>query len=707
LQRPISAWYLQAMRNEPAVSQLDDIAPVADWSEITLTPRCNQRCFFCYEDPRNNATEPDFEQIQGMLRETAKHADQVVFCGREVLLRKDVLEIVAYAHALGLRSVVFTNGQQLARPGFVEQLVNAGCASVAVSFHFPDAETFALGARVSPKMFERTLEGLRCVRDWNLQHPDRPLPISTESDMFTLNAGRLIDMRDTLVAALRGAPWRMRLASLLPVRSYDIGLVHVLDDLSERAKEVTEFVRTQPADVPLGFVKVPLCMLPPGEEHRSLDVQYVYEGTVLTFNHVDAAQMTLDTFSPSAGRDLAKVLRRHPYRWLCRSCHLAPMCRVERVDWNEAGFAPTRGQRPIPYRPDSAPPALADKLGLPVRNTSATDVFSRLGSPSEAAARIAVVANLMQQELFPEEEILAALAESQEGLPVLVDAWAEAAPLLVIEMALGNERLRLHLQPPTSGEGAANLDSLVGYLNVQPLDDKPELLLACLRRLAALDLPAIEKWQQDNWFGQREAALCQAAWQRFGERLWPNVGTLGSFRTESLRLTGQDCLSLQLRHRCGASARLNVRWIQTTQEVPRTLDVELRLDDPDNQMPQVELDDLITQVGARLPRVAPPLGCALRIVVPAADGAYRFQIAPFDAKQPHFRRAGKLVLTYEHPHMDAQAAACARVLLAGMTHMQAHPPSPASLAAWRNIVRKLARQAGVSVTGWQVGLREA
>ena len=692
------------MTAQTVASPLEDIAPVADWSEITLTPRCNQRCFFCYEDPRNNATEPDFAQIQEMLRETVKHADQVVFCGREVLLRKDVLEIVAYASSLGLRSVVFTNGQQLARPGFVEQLVNAGCASVAVSFHFPDAEIFALGARVSPKMFERTLEGLRQVRDWNLEHPDRPLPISTESDMFALNAGRLAHMRDTLVAALRGAPWRMRLASLLPVRSYDIGLAHVLDDLDERAKEVAEFVRTQPADVPLGFVKVPLCLLPPGEEHRSLDVQYVYEGTVLTFNHADAEHITLDTFSPSAGRDLAKVLRRHPYRWVCRACHLAPMCRVERVDWNETGFAPTRGQRPIPYLPDGAPPSLVQQLGLPVRKASAADVFSRLGPPQEASLRVDVVASLMRQELFPEEEILAALAQPHEGQPVLIDAWAEGAPLLVVEMALGNERLRLRLGPPAQGE----LCALVGYLNVQPLDDKPELLLACLRRLALVPLPDVQAWQEDHWFGQREAALCLAAWQRFGAQLWPKSGSFGAFRTTSLQLQAQDELIVHLQHPNAATAKLTLRWIQVAEGAPRTLDAQLHVEDPQKQLQPAELDAIFAAAGAK-PRSlrAAPTGNTLRIIVPAQEGAYRFQIAPFDAKQPHFRRVGNLVMTYDHAHMDAQATACARVLLAGMTHMQAHAPAPETLPAWRNVVRKLAQQAGISVQGWQIVLREA
>ncbi len=728
-------------------SVLEDIPKVVDWTEVTLTHRCNMRCFFCYEEARDNATEPSLEQVKRLMRETGEHAEQIVLCGREVLLRSDVTDIVRYGASLDLQVVVFTNGQQLARDGLVEELVEAGCRGLAVSFHFPDPEGFARGARVSRRGFERTLKGLRNVRDYNLAHPERSLPISTESDMFSLNVGRLEEMRDVLYEALRGAPWRMRLAALLPCKTYDIGLDSVLDSLDERREEIAEIVRTQPEDVPLGFVKVPLCILPEGLEHRSLDVQYVYEGTVLSFNHAEAEHITLDEISISSGRDIAKVMRSHPYRWVCRSCALASVCRFERTDWSEEGFTPSLSQRPVPYRPAGPNAEVADLVGLPTRSSSVEDALKPLGGDRDGIERAEVLNRLLGEITYPEEQILEQLLRVSEDEPRLVDAWSEPPPVLALTFEVEAERVSLHLGVPGHERAGEPLGALVGYLDVRPIGDaapSDDLLRTCVAHLQRrIRLPAVETWAGDPWFDPRSAWLLQDADEHLGGRIWPGVGAFGSWRTTGISLTQERSLLVELEH--GEALRGAVEYIliegPTESGAPGRIVLQLRLEAGDAAEPllaadcealmeelgsalsgsQISAAGLAAQAGASFEarfdggRWQTGLGARPRgpgagrgggggrpslhvSVVPVGgeEAVYSFHVAAHAPDQPHFRRIGDIALWYDHADMDKDANEWARAVMGTMKYLGAHPPGPENVEIWRKVLQRASEKLGLS-----------
>ena len=728
---------------------IEEIPKVVDWTEVTLTHRCNMRCFFCYEEARDNATEPSLEEVKRLMRETSEHAEQVVLCGREVLLRSDVLDIVRYGASLDLQVVVFTNGQQLARAGLVEELVEAGCRGLAVSFHFPDPEGFGMGARVSRRGFERTLAGMRNVRDYNLAHPERSLPISTESDMFSLNVGRLAEMRDVLYEALRGAPWRMRLASLLPCKTYDIGLDAVLDSLDERREEIAELVRTQPEDVPLGYVKVPLCILPQGLEHRSLDVQYVYEGTVLSFNHAEAEHITLDKISISSDRDIAKVMRSHPYRWICRSCALASICRFERTDWSEQGFTPSLAQRPVPYRPAGSKAEVSDRIGIPTRSAGVAEALEPLGGERDGIERAEVLNRLLGDVDYPEEKLLEQLLDAAEDEPRLVDAWSEPPPVLAITLEVEGERVSLHLGVPGHERAGEALGALVGYVDVRPIDDPPpadDLLRACIAHLhRRLDLPSVEMWEGDPWFDPRSAWLLQDADEHFGGRLWPGIGAFGTWRTAGLSLTRDRSLLVELRR--GETQRASVEYVliegPTESGAPGRIVLQVSLEAGDESEPLRAADflPLLEELGSALSGseisadgLAEPAGASFEArfdggrwqtglgarprgrgagsgagggtgraslhvsVAPAGSGQslYSFHVAAHDPGQPHFRRVGDIALWYDHADMDKDANEWARAVMGTMKYLGAHAPGPENVEMWRAVLQRAADKLGLS-----------
>ena len=111
-------------------------------SEVALTSRCNLRCRFCYLDADGEGGhEMSIEQIRRIL-DTIRHEAEVPsvsFTGGEPTLRRDLPDIVAYAHqTLGLRVNLITNGTRLTPEG-IGDLKQAGLSSAQVSIESPDA----------------------------------------------------------------------------------------------------------------------------------------------------------------------------------------------------------------------------------------------------------------------------------------------------------------------------------------------------------------------------------------------------------------------------------------------------------------------------------------------------------------------------------------------------------------------------------------
>lgn len=529
---------------------MPDRMRVMDWAEITLTSRCNQRCFFCYEESRDVAADPPLEEVQRILRETRKRADQAVLCGKEVLLRPDVLEIVNYGHKLGLRVVVFSNGQAFAKPGLVEQLAQAGCDSVVVSFHFPDAESFELGARTKRSGFARQMQGLSALRAYNDAHPQHPLHVSTETDMFVMNSGRLAEMRQVLIDHLGTSNWSMRLGSLLPSKVYDIGLPTLLEPMEARRRELAEFFATHPASIPLNVVKSPLCLIPAEHRHLSLELGYLSQGAELTFNHETQGAVTMDTMSVSATRDVQRHLREFPYRWVCRHCALVKVCRFERTSWLFAGFEASAAQKPFPVTE-----AEAEGLGMGGKggSPSAAPGGALTGPPPGQAAPGHPPGDLGGDGGggFPEERVVAGLG--------VVDAWSMERPGIGVAMQVGQHRVELGLYMPVSGGEQALSGFLCGYLEVCPINASqvPESAwLEAMRTVAEVPLPELADWTGTPLVDHGAGVNRLRAWRLLGQALWPGLGRLGEWRTTQT-LSGPDGqIQVSLTHPSGA-------WVQT------------------------------------------------------------------------------------------------------------------------------------------------
>ena len=132
------------------------------WLHLLLADRCNHACQHCYQ-VQGLKGELARDQVESLLREFRAGGGFVVaFSGGEATLRDDLIPLLAYAHELGLATVLYTNGFTM-----TEALASAIAAchvwrvEISIYSHRP-AEHDALTR--TPGSWDKTTQGIRRLR---------------------------------------------------------------------------------------------------------------------------------------------------------------------------------------------------------------------------------------------------------------------------------------------------------------------------------------------------------------------------------------------------------------------------------------------------------------------------------------------------------------------------------------------------------------
>ncbi|GEA15667.1 MAG: AdoMet-dependent heme synthase [Moorella sp. (in: firmicutes)] len=98
------------------------------------TNQCNLYCDHCYRDAGAKAEdELSTAEAKNLIDEAVKAGFRImIFSGGEPLLRPDLLELIAYAAARGLRPVLGSNGTLLT-PDLARELKKAGALAIGIS----------------------------------------------------------------------------------------------------------------------------------------------------------------------------------------------------------------------------------------------------------------------------------------------------------------------------------------------------------------------------------------------------------------------------------------------------------------------------------------------------------------------------------------------------------------------------------------------
>ncbi len=139
-------------------------------SEIALTYRCNLKCSFCYAgcncttNPVGDDKEMTTTEVRSVLRKIYEDGQvpSVSFTGGEATVRRDLCALVRYAHELGLRVNLITNGT-LITEARARGLAAAGLDSAQVSIEGVTAATHEKITQI-PHSFVRAVAGVRHLK---------------------------------------------------------------------------------------------------------------------------------------------------------------------------------------------------------------------------------------------------------------------------------------------------------------------------------------------------------------------------------------------------------------------------------------------------------------------------------------------------------------------------------------------------------------
>lgn len=156
--------------------------------EISLTDRCQCRCRHCFaatQKPLPERDELSTEEIKAIVDDLSQlGVTEVCFSGGEPLLRRDILEIIAFTHSKGLVARLITNGILL-NEQMVNDLKHAGLNWCSLSIDSPKSEVHDTFRRYSG-CYNKAVEGLKLLVKYKI-----PCSIITVARKELLYSGEL------------------------------------------------------------------------------------------------------------------------------------------------------------------------------------------------------------------------------------------------------------------------------------------------------------------------------------------------------------------------------------------------------------------------------------------------------------------------------------------------------------------------------------
>ncbi|HJQ99023.1 MAG TPA: radical SAM protein [Candidatus Polarisedimenticolaceae bacterium] len=183
---------------------------VVSWN---LTYRCNLACEHCYLDAGGkplvaedaafaDRSELSTEECFGVVDEIAAFAPEslTILTGGEPLLRRDILEIVRYAHGRGLWVVVGTNGVKITET-LASLLKREGVRGLSLSLDALDPGRHDLFRRVRGA-WENTVQGAKILAR-------AELPFIVQTTVGAHNVGELSAIADFAYEELGAKVWNL------------------------------------------------------------------------------------------------------------------------------------------------------------------------------------------------------------------------------------------------------------------------------------------------------------------------------------------------------------------------------------------------------------------------------------------------------------------------------------------------------------------
>jgi radical SAM protein with 4Fe4S-binding SPASM domain len=180
------------------------------------TRACNLHCLHCGATKERYPKELDTGQIKRVINELAAlRVRMFAATGGEPLLRADMLEVMGYASAKGLKTGIATNGHMIDAE-LARELQRANVSSIQVSLDGPEGVHNAI--RGDRESFKNAVNAIRQLTACGI-----PI-LSVATTVTPWNIGALEPLRDLLLE-LKVRQWRLAIA--LPIGRATLPQLHL------------------------------------------------------------------------------------------------------------------------------------------------------------------------------------------------------------------------------------------------------------------------------------------------------------------------------------------------------------------------------------------------------------------------------------------------------------------------------------------------
>jgi len=136
---------------------------------IGLTYRCQCKCVHCSSNVPNRSNNQELEtSLVKSIIDQAKRLGifRITFFGGEPLLRKDIIDLVKYAHDIGMITRINTNGWLLSSK-LISELKEAGLNLCDVSIDDPDPSIHDR-LRGLPGLYQKVIKGMKILKEHSI-----------------------------------------------------------------------------------------------------------------------------------------------------------------------------------------------------------------------------------------------------------------------------------------------------------------------------------------------------------------------------------------------------------------------------------------------------------------------------------------------------------------------------------------------------------
>jgi MoaA/NifB/PqqE/SkfB family radical SAM enzyme len=182
---------------------------------------CNNNCRFCVTAGKRVSGEKETAQIKSEIEEAFSNgAREIVFTGGECTIRKDIIDLVAFAKKRGFLIIqIQTNGRSFADVEFCKRIVRSGMNEFAPALHGHTAQLHDFLTR-RPGSFRQTVLGIHNIRKLTKSR----LAILVNTVITKYNYKFLPEIADLLIK--------------LEVHQYQFAFVHAMGNALKNFKQV-------------------------------------------------------------------------------------------------------------------------------------------------------------------------------------------------------------------------------------------------------------------------------------------------------------------------------------------------------------------------------------------------------------------------------------------------------------------------------------